>query len=58
MRGGVEAKSAIPVWEWGGAAMGALGYSHGLGGRAAWDLLFIGSSLSRPGSGADFNRLG
>ena len=58
MRGGVEAKSAIPAWEWGGSAMGALGYSHGLGGRTAWDSPFIGAGPSRPGSGPDFNRLG
>ena len=56
VRGGVEGKISIPFWEWGGAVGSALGYSHGLGGRTAWDSPFIGSSLSRPGSGPDFNR--
>ena len=57
MRGAGEGKTAIPSWEWGGVAVGALGYSHGLGGRTAWDSPFIGAGPSRPGSGPDFNKL-
>ena len=57
MRGAAEAKTAIPSWDWGGVALGTLGYSHGLGGRTAWDSPFIGAGLSRPGSGPDFNKL-
>ena len=57
MRGAAEGKTAIPSWEWGGVAVGALGYSHGLGGRTAWDSPFIGAGLSRPGSGPEFNKL-
>lgn len=44
-------------WDWGGRAVSTAIYSHGLGGRTAWDAPFVGSSLSRNGAGPVFDRL-
>jgi hemolysin activation/secretion protein len=44
-------------WEWGGRAVLTAIYSHGLGGRTAWEAPFIGTPLSRPGSWPTFDRL-
>lgn len=44
-------------WAWGGKAVSTAIYSHGLGGRTAWDAPLVGSSLSRNGSGPVFDRL-
>lgn len=52
-----EGMSEIPWWELGARATGLLIYSHGLGGRTAWDAPIFGNPLTRPGSGPNFNKL-
>jgi hemolysin activation/secretion protein len=44
-------------WEWGGRAATTAIYSHGLGGRTAWNAPLVGMSLSRNGAGPVFDRL-
>jgi hemolysin activation/secretion protein len=44
-------------WAWGGKAVTSAIYSHGLGGRTAWDAPLVGSPLSRQGSGPVFDKL-
>jgi hemolysin activation/secretion protein len=44
-------------WDWGGSALSTAIYSHGLGGRTAWDSPLVGTGLSRPGASPAFDRL-
>lgn len=44
-------------WAWGGSALSTVIYSHGLGGRTAWESPLVGTSLSRTGAGPTFDRL-
>jgi hemolysin activation/secretion protein len=43
-------------WSWGGNATTTAIYSHGLGGRTAWDSPIVGTPLSRPGASPNFNK--
>ena len=43
-------------WSWGGNATTTAVYSHGLGGRTAWDSPLVGNPLSRPGASPNFDK--
>lgn len=51
-----EGRQVFPWWEWGGSLQALAVYSYGLGGRTAWNAPIVGTPLSRPGAGPNFNK--
>jgi hemolysin activation/secretion protein/opacity protein-like surface antigen len=51
-----EGRQNLPWWEWGGSIQALAVYSYGLGGRTAWNAPIVGTPLSRPGTGPNFNK--